>query len=226
MTADYPAPGRVYLLRHGHVETGGQRRYIGRTDLPLSPRGLEQAQRLAAGLARSGAGRIVSSHLTRARQTAQIIAAPLGLAVQVEPSLNEIDLGAWEGREMAQVRQADPEAYRRRGEDPAGFRPPGGESFQDLAHRVVPAFERILAGSVNVPIIVAHAGVNRVLLCHLLSIPLNKLFLLGQDYAAVNLIEHRGQNLVVRTVNGLYPALDAPLRVGIDPDGSGAPRWT
>ena len=203
MTADGPALRRVYLLRHGHVETGGRKRYIGRTDLPLSPRGVDQSQHLARDLADSGADRIVSSDLGRALQTARIIAAKLNLAVETEPALREIDLGAWEGRAMSDVRREDPEAYRRRGADLAGFRPPGGESFEDLVRRVVPAFERILAASPGVSIIVAHAGVNRVLLCRFLGMPLNKMFCLGQDEAAVNIIDEGPGGRVVRAVNAV-----------------------
>jgi alpha-ribazole phosphatase len=201
MTTDDPAPRRVYLLRHGHVETGGRKCYIGRTDLPLSSRGVDQAQYLARALAQSGAGRIVSSDLGRAVQTARIIAEKLGLTLETEPALREIDLGAWEGRAMADVRREDPKAYRRREADLAGFRPPGGESFADLARRVVPAFERIAASAPDVSVIVSHAGVNRVLLCRLLAMPLNKLFCLGQDEAAVNIIDLSPGGIVVRAVN-------------------------
>ncbi len=199
MNAPDGAPRRIYLLRHGHVDSGGQRRYIGRTDLPLSPRGQEQARGLARDLAASGATRIYASDLRRAQDTARIIAAALGLKVILEPALREIDLGAWEGLTMDTVRHRDPESYRRRGEDLAGFRPPGGESFTDLARRVVPAFERIAASTRGAAIIVAHAGVNRVLLCHLLAKPLRQLFDQDQDHAAVTRIDYHGPRPVVRT---------------------------
>ena len=67
--------------------------------------------------------------------------------------------------------------------------------------RVVPAFERTITASPGVSIIVAHAGVNRILLCHFLGMPLNKLFYLGQDEAAVNIIDEGPGGKVVRAVN-------------------------
>jgi probable phosphoglycerate mutase len=194
-------PRRIYLLRHGHVDTGGQRRYIGRTDLPLSPRGQAQARRLARDLAASGASRIHASDLCRAMETAQIIAAGLGLEVVTEPALREIDLGNWEGRPMAAVRREDPDGYHRRGLDFAGFRPPGGESFDDLARRVVPVFENIAAAGQGDAIIVAHAGVNRVIIADLLGMPRANVLRLGQDYGAMNVIECRSKAIMVRGVN-------------------------
>jgi len=203
VNAYYKTLRRVFLLRHGHVDTGGQKRYIGRTDLPLSPLGQDQAERLAEDLASSGADRIVSSDLRRAHETARIIASALDLNVHIEPSLREIDLGAWDGRTIEAVRREDPEAYRRRGEDLAGFQPPGGESFGDLSRRVAPAMKKLAAHGDEPLIVVAHAGVNRVLLCRLLSIPLQKLFSFGQDCAAINIIDYGGPEPVVRAVNRL-----------------------
>jgi alpha-ribazole phosphatase len=194
-------PRRIYLLRHGHVDTGARRRYIGRTDLPLSPRGQAQARRLALDLAARGIHRIHASDLRRALDTARIIAAGIGLEVIPEPALREIDLGDWEGRAMAAVQREDPDGYHRRGQDLAGFRPPGGESFDDLARRVVPVFESIAAFGQGDAAIVAHAGVNRVILADLLGMPRANVLRLGQDYGAVNVIEYRCAAMVVCVVN-------------------------
>ncbi len=196
------APRRIYLLRHGHVETDG-RRYIGRTDLPLSPLGRDQALRLARDLAAAGATRIHSSDLRRALETARIIAAGLGLEIVIEPGLREIDLGAWDGRRIAEVRREDPAAYRQRGENLSGFRPPGGESFDDLARRVVPVFESIAAAGRGPAIIVAHAGVNRVIIADLLGMPRANVLRLGQDYGAFNVVECRSGEIVMREVNNI-----------------------
>ena len=196
-----PGAQTVYLLRHGHVDSGDPRHYIGRTDLPLSTKGLSQARDLAALLARIGAARIVTSDLDRALQTARIIAAACGLEVETDPRLREIDLGDWDGEAMEAVRRRAPEAYRLRGEDLAGFRPPGGESFDDLARRVVPAFEEAAARTSGVLIVVAHAGVNRVILADLLGMPRRALLRIGQDYGAVNVIEYPSKGPVVRAMN-------------------------
>lgn len=201
MTPPEVTSRHIYLLRHGHVDTGAQRRYIGRTDLPLSAQGQAQARRLARDLAPGGIHRIYASDLRRTLETARIIAAGLGLDVVTEPALREIDLGDWEGRTMAEVEREDPDGYHRRGLDLAGFRPPGGESFDDLARRVVPVFESIAAADQGAAIIVAHAGVNRVIIADLLGMPRSNILRLGQDYGAVNVIEYRPTAMVVRGVN-------------------------
>ncbi|MBI5896369.1 MAG: histidine phosphatase family protein, partial [Desulfobacterales bacterium] len=89
----------------------------------------------------------------------------------------------------------------RRGRDLEGYRPPGGESFGDLRSRVVPAFERIIAQATANILIVGHAGVNRVILCHLLGMPLAHLFRLGQDYAGLNIIEPHAAECRVLAIN-------------------------
>ena len=76
----------------------------------------------------------------------------------------------------------------------ADFRPPGGESFLDLQQRVVPVFEKAVDNAGRNILIVAHAGVNRMILCHLLDIPPGNLFRLSQDWGAMNLIERQAPN--------------------------------
>lgn len=192
----------IYLLRHGELSTGpGGKRYIGRTDLPLSPAGIRQSEQWGAFFSPIALTAVFSSDLQRALHTAKIIAQGHGVEVRAMPSLREVDLGAWEGLSFAEVRQSDPHAYEQRGRDPAGHRPPGGESFQDLQKRVVPAFEKALDCSTGDVVMVGHAGVNRVLLCYLLGIPLANLFRFDQDYGALNIIVKHAAGNRVRAVN-------------------------
>jgi probable phosphoglycerate mutase len=108
---------------------------------------------------------------------------------------------------MAEIRRRFPEAWAARGEALDTFRPPGGESFQDLAQRVMPAF-RQLSESPDGPILVAgHAGVNRVILCRLLGMPLRNLFRLSQDYAGLTRIDASVRPLRVKCVNCLPGSL-------------------
>ncbi|MBN2232615.1 MAG: histidine phosphatase family protein [Deltaproteobacteria bacterium] len=194
----------VFLLRHGETTaSAGPRRYIGQLDVPLSAPGRDQAREWAARLAEAGIGSIRCSDLRRTRETAEIIAAGSSVPVTSSTALREIALGAWEGETFAAVRARYPDEYRRRGEDLAGYRPPGGESFTDLHRRVLPAFESIIREHAGGPIvIVGHAGVNRVILCHLLGRPLADLFCIPQDYGGVNVIAVRENNFRVLRING------------------------
>jgi probable phosphoglycerate mutase len=192
----------IYLLRHGElsIEPGGKR-YIGQTDLPLSPAGVRQAEQWGGFFRGIPLTAVFSSDLQRALHMARIIALGHGVEVSITPALSEVGLGAWEGLSFAEVRQSDPHAYEQRGRDPAGHRPPGGESFHDLQKRVVPAFEEAIHSSTGDVVMVGHAGVNRVLLCHLLGIPLANLFRFDQDHGALNIIVKRAAGYRVRAVN-------------------------
>jgi probable phosphoglycerate mutase len=192
----------IYLLRHAEplLEPGG-RRYIGQTDPPLSPFGIGQAQRWRDCFGDIAMEGFFSSDLQRAAHTARIIAGGRESEVLLLPELRELNLGVWEGFSFDEVRQKDPQGFEQRGLDPAHYRPPGGESFDDLRRRGVPAFERIMAQVVGRVLVVGHAGVNRVILCHLLGVPLAHLFRLGQDYAGLNVVEILASGCRVRAIN-------------------------
>ena len=102
---------------------------------------------------------------------------------------------------MEEVRRTVPEEYERRGARPDCHRPPGGESFIDLRERVLPLFETILRDEEGPMLLVGHAGVNRVILCHLLGMPLDNLFRLGQDYGCMNIIVREKGSLRVDAMN-------------------------
>jgi probable phosphoglycerate mutase len=193
----------IYLFRHGAVETGG-RRFIGQGDRPLTPAGRRQAAAWRERLKGISWRGVYASDLDRSRETAEIIAQrpPTPLA-----ELREIHLGDWEGVQMAEIRRAQPEQWKARGARMDVFRPPGGESFADLRERAWPAFQR--AAETPGPVLVAaHAGVNRVILCELLAMPLSALFRLGQDPGCLNRIDPDRTPFRVVSVNepsGLAP---------------------
>ena len=122
----------IVLARHGQTEANRDGLLVGRVDPPLTALGLEQAVRLAEALAGSGATRVVTSPLTRTRTTAEAIASRLGLEVETDERLIEMDYGAWDGTPIADV---PIETWRRWRTDPE-FRPPDGESLRDVARRV------------------------------------------------------------------------------------------
>ena len=102
---------------------------------------------------------------------------------------------------ISEVRQRFPREYERRGADLIGYRPPGGESFADLSVRVLPAFESAVSKAGRNLLIVGHAGVNRVLLCHLLGMPPDNLFRLDQGYGCLNILKFTAGAWVVRRIN-------------------------
>ncbi|NCC24944.1 MAG: histidine phosphatase family protein, partial [Deltaproteobacteria bacterium] len=154
---------------------------------------------------------VLCSPLVRAKDSAAILVGADGPKLIVVPDLAEIDLGDWEGLTVAEVQTRFPGEYERRGRDLAGYRPRGGESFEDLARRTVPVLES-LPGKGPV-LVVAHAGVNRVLFCHVLGLPLANLFRLGQDPGCLNVLQAGDKGWLAKVMNrdreGLLPSLPA-----------------
>ncbi len=152
----------LYLVRHGESEANAARRYAGQTDSPLTERGRRQAEAVAAALRDVSLDRVISSDLSRARDTAAVIASEHGLEVEVFPELREVDVGEAAGRRI--VKRTD-------NFDVAGrfVQWPGGESLEQVASRVLSALDRIVAASPGKTVcIVGHGGVTRILISHFL----------------------------------------------------------
>jgi len=193
---------RILLLRHGEIlKPTEEKRFVGQTDLPLTDTGRRQARYWRECLAEVPLATIISSDLSRCVQTARIVADGRGARITAMADLREIQLGQWDGMRFQQVREKWPDAFRRRGEAVARFRPPAGESFLDLQKRVVPAFEQAVNQSGRYLLVVAHAGVIRVVLCHILGMPVDHLFRIGQSYGALNLIDRQAGRYRLHALN-------------------------
>jgi len=195
----------LYLMCHGDSRQDDVRRYIGQTDLLLNQTGVEQAKYWQRRLSSVSLYRIYCSNLVRSLETARIIAQDREIPVRPLPELREINLGAWEGLSVTEVRQRFPGEYERRGEDFPDYRPPNGESFSDLRRRIVPVFERIVSEMEGNVLIVGHAGVNRTILCHVLGMPLANLFRLEQQPGSLSIIVRKGTTFRLRGINILPP---------------------
>jgi len=192
----------MYLLRHGEITQSAPRRFVGQIDLPLTDRGREQMRQVADYLAGRGVSRLLCSPLSRCVESAGIVGLALGLRPEIVPDLREIGLGVWEGLTVEEVRERFPGDYEARGRDLTEFCPAGGESFADVQRRAWAAFE--VVSKFNSPqAIVAHGGVNRVLLCRILGMPVENLFRLGQDYACVNVVRTGRDGFCVEVMNFL-----------------------
>jgi alpha-ribazole phosphatase len=179
----------VFVLRHGQLQGAGEKRFIGSTDKDLDDIGISQARYWHQALSSLNIGTIYTSCLTRCRHTARIIAEDR--TVIPDPALNEILLGQWDGRTFEEIKQQDPDGFRQRGEHLDTFRPPDGESFLDLQNRVLPFFNQCLQKP-GTPLFVTHAGVIRVILCHVTGLALKDLFQIRMGYGQLFVLErHR-----------------------------------
>jgi broad specificity phosphatase PhoE len=192
----------VYLVRHGSVQGAETRRFIGHLDVPLSPLGERQVAALGRRLRRVRLDAVYSSDLIRARRTAEILAAPHGLPVSPLGALREFAMGRWEGLTGEQIRDRDAAAFAAWMADVAGYRFPEGEDLPQLAARAWPALQAIVAAHAGGAVaVVAHGGTNRVLLCRALGIPPDRILALGQDYAALSVLECTGARWSLSLLN-------------------------
>ncbi len=127
------------------------------------------------------------SDLSRCVHTAEIIAGP-GAPVERVPELREIRLGEWDGVPVGEIKKRFPDQWRERGANLAAYRTPGGESFLDLQSRAATKFEELVTNADGDVLIVAHSGVNRMILCHVLGMPAGNLLRIVQDYGCLNVI--------------------------------------
>jgi alpha-ribazole phosphatase len=199
-------PTTIYLVRHGSVVGSETRRFIGHLDVPLSPQGEAEARALAGRLAGVKLAAAYSSDLARTRRTAEILTSPHGLEAVPVPALREFSMGRWEGLTADEIRELDPEFFAAWMADVGRFKFPEGESLSDVVARAWPAFEAIEARHAGASVlVVAHGGPNRILLCRALGVATDRILSLGQDYAALSVVECHDGRWTLRLLNHREP---------------------
>lgn len=197
---------RLYLIRHGEVEGAASGKLLGRTDTPLSKRGLEQSRQLSQKLSSAQLSAIYSSDLQRARVTAETIAKHHGLTVQQNAAWREIDMGEWEGRTLAALHEEAPGLITRLFNDPASFEYPKGESFASFTARVEAALDQLLLTYTSGDVaLIAHGGVCRAIIGGVLGVPMHNWLRLAQTYGSLNVIEWYDRSPVLVTLNRQTP---------------------
>lgn len=155
--------GRALLLmRHGRTEASAGRVYSGISDVPLTEEGRAQAQRAAARLSEEGIDMIRTSPLSRARDTAEVVAAATGAPLVVDDRLLEIDYGPIEGMDRERAERELGEVYTAWRRRPFDAQPPGMEPLEHALARVRAALQDL--DSAERPLLVAHQGILRIVL--------------------------------------------------------------
>lgn len=195
---------RVYLARHGQVEGHEEKRYNGQADVALTAKGRAQYGLLRERLGRKSLAAVYCSDLSRCTWGAELIAAPHELQPACLPELRELHIGDWEGMTWAEIQARYPDAWQARLDDLVNYRVSGGESLQELADRVRPALASLVARHPGEEIaVVAHGGVNRVILLDAIGAPLSQMFHIEQSYGCLNIIDYFGDGYVtVQLLNG------------------------
>jgi broad specificity phosphatase PhoE len=163
--------GKLIMIRHGESEGNRDRRFTISPEVPLTDLGREQARAAAARIARRFAPtRVISSPFRRARQTSEIIAAELGLPIEVVDDLHERDLGALKGESYDLLREMVKQDPRYDATQGWLWRPERGESYEDVRQRVVAAIEGIRSRyPAEELIVVSHGGVMLSMWAHVMG---------------------------------------------------------
>lgn len=155
----------LYLIRHGETDWNREARYQGQRDIPLNDTGRIQAKRngdvLKPYLSELKDAEFVASPLSRAVETMTILRKSLGLPpdrFRCDAQLRELHYGHWEGQLQSELPKIDPDGAAAKSLDPFGWRPRGGESYEDLMRRVAPWLDHLERTTVAV----THGGVTRV----------------------------------------------------------------
>ena len=190
----------LWLVRHGQTDGNAQKRYQGHSDIPLNATGEAQAQQIAQRLASERLHAIISSDLRRTVQTADAIAPHHNLAVQLEPRLRESNFGVFEGlryKDVIDQHKAMAEAWFTDPENP----PKGGEKLSEVAARVSAAIDTLIAqfASNKRLVLVGHGGSLRLLLCHLLEMPMTQYWRFNLDPCSLTRVNvYPGGAILVR----------------------------
>lgn len=195
---------RIYLARHGQVVGHDEFRYHGHFDVELTKKGVAQSERLSLFLADKDITAVYSSDLQRSVIGATKVATELGLSSSDFAQLRELHLGRWEGLTRAEAVERFPDDKDFTFQDIAHSKIQGGESLMDLKARVMPAVSGLIADNQGSHIcIVAHGGVNRVIIMEAMGLPVENFFRIEQDYGGLNIIDYFSDgHCIVKMLNG------------------------
>ncbi len=176
----------IDLLRHGDVEGG--RKYRGQLDDPLSKLGWEQLRSITK--TKQNWQHIVTSPLKRCSEFASELAQTHSLPLQTKDEFKEVSFGLWEGKTADELLNLDSDAIKAYWNDPINKTPPQGENLLDFEKRVIAGWRKLITEFQGKHIImISHAGVIRLILCHILGMPLTELFKLDVGLAKASRIQ-------------------------------------
>ena len=189
----------ILLFRHAPADyMDGKPCCLGsRTDAPITRSGYLAAAKLAPLLQAWEIACVRTSPMLRCRQTAQAMTGELPCGTV--RGLEELDCGEWDGLSFDDIRARFPEHYARRGADPL-LPPPGGETAEHASARGLAALKALAASTRGNLAVVAHAGINRAMLCALIGKPLSEMRALPQPYLCVNVLQYDGARFAVEAV--------------------------
>lgn len=187
---------KIHLIRHGRTDWNDLNHIQGKNDIPLNLTGIAQAEALGNTLKQQNlqVSHIYTSFLLRAKQTAEIISNILNVPCDILDGLEEVNLGDWEGLSWDEVKQLFPRRYEAFLHNRRYTKASGGESYEDMLMRLLPALKKLAATCDRDVIVVTHSGVIMPLLCYLNNTPFEEMRTYKVKNTSVTTID--GENFI------------------------------
>jgi broad specificity phosphatase PhoE len=195
---------RLFVIRHGETAWSRERRFAGSRDVPLSPEGLRQCEAVARALAPQVVAAVYASPLERARASAEVVAKPHRLPVEIEPAFAEMAFGEWEGLTREEVVARFPAAYEQWRHAPHLLRIAGGETLAEVAERTRAGMRALGASHAGETVVlVTHAIVTRLIVLDALGLCPERLWTVDAAPAGITEIEYEPDWATVHRMNTL-----------------------
>jgi broad specificity phosphatase PhoE len=192
----------IILVRHGETQWNAAEVFRGRADIALNENGFAQAKLLGEYLKHEDIGAVYSGPLQRAVKTAEALAAPHNLPVNITGSLNDIDCGKWEGLPLTEVKEKYEEDYQDWLDTPEQVRIPGGETLDEVTNRAMPfIWEAIKKTEKGKIVLVSHRAVHKVLVTALLDMDNSAFWSFKLDTAGLTRFTFDGRRFIMTAFN-------------------------
>lgn len=204
----------IILARHGETEWNVAEVFRGQIDIDLNETGVKQAELLSGYLSTSAIATVYSSPLKRALKTAEIIAQPHKLKVNVDPDLIDFNFGKWQGLSHQEVKEKYRDLYATWITHPEQVRMPDGEALEDVSKRVIRVRNKVIENHRGTVVIVGHRVVNKVMICTLLGLDNSHFWKIRQDTCGISIFNYLNEQFILTKHNDtsfLRPVAGTPL---------------
>ena len=204
----------IILARHGETEWNVAEVFRGQIDIDLNETGVKQAELLSGYLSTSAIAAVYSSPLKRALKTAEIIAQPHKLKVNVDPDLIDFNFGKWQGLSHQEVKEKYRDLYATWITHPEQVRMPDGEALEDVSKRVIRIRNKVMENHRGTVVIVGHRVVNKVMICTLLGLNNSHFWKIRQDTCGISIFSYLNEQFILTKHNDtsfLRPVAGTPL---------------
>jgi broad specificity phosphatase PhoE len=199
---DYEKMSRIVLVRHGETDWNREEIFRGRIDVKLNTTGLRQAEATGRSLEKIRIKVIYTSPLSRAKNTAEMIAQFQNSHIIDDEDFIDMHFGEWQGMSLREVRERYKDLYHTWKTEPQKVKFSGGESLKEVAERSMIALQRITERhSEDTVGIISHRVICKAMILCIMGLPLSRFWDVRQDTCAVNIFDYQNGRWIIELLN-------------------------